>query len=236
MKRYVLLLLILFSVGYCNVLGQRVDPVLTALILENTKKAESMYESQSVAMTVISEGHVLINSEVEATKNFQKQFNDYVSSFRNVVSFVAQIYGFYYEIDHLVNNIKKMTDQLGDSPSNAIAVALHANRNDIYFEIIQTAMGIIKNIRQVCFDGKMTEKERIELLFDIRPKLKQLNHKLIVLTKLVKYTTLAHVWYDIKGGARDEAMSRGEVIKNSLDAWKLSGKTVGNAVRNHSNH
>lgn len=236
MKRCVLLVFILFSVGCRSVLSQRIDPVLTLLILDHTKKAEAMYESQSAAMGLISEGHVFVNSEVEATKNFQKQFNDYITTFRGVVSFVAQIYGFYYEIDHLVKNMKKMTEQLGDSPSNAIAVALHANRNDIYFDIIQTGMGVIKNIRQICFDGKMTEKERVELLFDIRPKLKQLNHKLIVLTKLVKYTTLAHVWYDIKGGARDVAMSRSEAIKNSLDAWKVNGKTVGNKVKAQSRY
>ena len=59
MKRNVLLLIIIFSVGCRHVQGQRIDPVLTSLILENTKKAESMYESQSVAMGVISEGHVL---------------------------------------------------------------------------------------------------------------------------------------------------------------------------------
>ena len=226
MKRYVLLLLILFSVGSCNVLGQRVDPVLTALILENTKKAESMYESQSVAMGLISEGHMLVNSEVEATKNFQKQFNDYVSSFRNVVSFVAQIYGFYYEIDHLVNNIKKMTDQLGDSPSNAIAVALHNHRNDIYVDIINQSIGIVNTIRQVCIDTKMTEKQRIELVFSIRPQLQQMNRKLAMLTKLVRCTTMAQVWYSIEQQSLPHRDGKAGIVEECLGMWRVNGRSV----------
>ena len=236
MKHYIILLLLLLWGENNTAFGQRTDPVLAGLILANTKKAERMYDSQLAVMGTIASGHLLIDSEVKATKDFQKQFDDYVSSFRNVVSFVAQIYGFYSEIDHLLVNMKKMTDEIGDSPANAIAVALHSSRNNIYFEVMQTAMGIINNVRQVCLDGKMTEKQRIELVFDIRPKLKQLNHKLVVLTKLVKYTTLSHVWYDIKGRARDDALSRTEAIDNSLRAWKISGKAVGNAVRNHSTH
>lgn len=51
----------------------------------------------------------------------------------------------------------------------------------------------------------MTEKERIEIVFGIRPKLKLMNQKLRRLTRAVKYTSLADVWAEIDHNAREGA-------------------------------
>jgi hypothetical protein len=37
----------------------------------------------------------------------------------------------------------------------------------------------------------MTEKERVDIVFAIRPKLKTMNRKLMRLTKAVKYTSMS---------------------------------------------
>lgn len=55
----------------------QVDPVLTGMIIEFTKKAESQYNAQLKLMGAESAGHIWLNEEVGATKDLQKQFDDY---------------------------------------------------------------------------------------------------------------------------------------------------------------
>ena len=74
--------------------------------------------------------------------------------------------------------------QLARNSPNAVAVALSARRNAIYRELILNSVEIVNDIRSVCIsDNKMTEKERMEIVFGIRPKLRMMNQKLQRLTK-----------------------------------------------------
>lgn len=50
----------------------QVDPVLTGMIIEFTKKAESQYNAQLKLMGAESAGHIWLNEEVGATKDLQK--------------------------------------------------------------------------------------------------------------------------------------------------------------------
>ena len=87
---------------------------------------------------------------------------------------------------------------------------------------------IVNDIRTVCLsDNKMTEKERMEIVFGIRPKLKQMNKKLQRLTKAVKYTTMTDVWNEIDEGARPKPTSKKEIAEAAKRRWKHCGKTVG---------
>ena len=63
----------------------QIDPTLTAMILEYTHKAKSQYNSQLEVMAVETEGHVWLKQEVEATKNYQEQFDRYISTFRGII-------------------------------------------------------------------------------------------------------------------------------------------------------
>lgn len=118
------------------------------------------------------------------------------------------------------------TKQLGRSPANALAVALSAQRNRIYRELIMNSVEVVNDIRTACFsDNKMTEKERMEIVFGIRPKLKTMNTKLQRLTKAVKYTTLGDVWREIDEGARPAADKRG-IVDAAKRRWRQIGKNV----------
>ena len=123
----------------------QMDPTLTAMILEYTQKAKSQYNTQLETMAVETEGHVWLKQEVEATKNYQQQFDRYISTFRGILSYAAQVYGFYYEVNHLTENMGRLSRQIGDTPVNAVAVALHHNRNDIYVDIINRSIDRHKN-------------------------------------------------------------------------------------------
>jgi len=62
------------------------DPTLTAMIIAYTDKAEKQLKSQEKAMLLQTTGHIWTKEEYEATTNFQRQFNDYLDSFRSVLT------------------------------------------------------------------------------------------------------------------------------------------------------
>ena len=149
------------------------------------------------------------------------------SQVRAFVSYAAQIYGFYHEIGQLVDNMGGLVAQLDAHPANGLAVALSAKRNKIYRELIMNSIEIVNDIRTVCLSGnKMTEKERVEIVFGIRPKLKKMNKQLKRLTRAVKYTTMGDVWMEIDEGARPTKANKAEIAAAAKRRWKQVGKNV----------
>ncbi len=218
-----LLILILVMVG-CIELHAQSDPTLSSMILLYTNKAKSELKSQEASMLLESTGHIWMKEEVDETTNIQRKFNDYLDNFHSIICYAAQIYGFYHEISNLTTNLSEFSEELGDAPSNALAVALSSRRNAIYRELIMGSVEIVNDIRQVCLsDIKMTEKERIEIVFSIRPKLKLMNRKLKRLTRAVKYTSMADVWAEIEGGARQPADKK-KIVNEAMDRWKRNGR------------
>ena len=204
----------------CKMQAQN-DPVLAGMIYAYTDKAEKELKNQEKVMLMQTTGHIWLKEEAT---NLQREFNNYLDSFRSIVVYAAQVYGFYHEIDRLVDNLGGFTKQLDKHPSNALAVALSAKRNKIYRELIMGSVEIVNDIRLVCLSGnKMTEKERVEIVFGIRPKLKVMNKKLQRLTKAVKYTSMADIWAEIEEGSHDKADKK-TIVKDCMNRWKRNGK------------
>ena len=212
------------GVGGSLLHAQGNDPVLAGMIVLYTDKAKKELKQQEKMMLLEATGHIWITEEVNATTDLQKEFNKYLDDFHNIISYAAQIYGFYHEIERMVDNLESFSHQLSAHPSNALAVALSANRNKIYREIIMGSVDIVNDIRQACLsDTKMTEKERLEIIFGIRPKLKLMNKKLLRLTKAVKYTSLADVWAEIDYNARSEA-DKASITRQCMERWRRNGR------------
>lgn len=201
------------------------DPTLAGMIVLYTDKAEKQLKSQEKVMLMQTTGHIWTKEEVEATTDFQRQFNDYLDSFRSVISYAAQIYGFYHEIGKLTENMGGLTCQLKKSPDNALAVALTPRRSSIYRELILGSVDIVNDIRQVCLsDMKMTEKERIEIVFGIRPKLRLLNRNLRRLTLALKYTSLSDVWREIDCRAKSYDVDKWKITDEAFERWRSNSK------------
>ena len=216
--------ILLLLAGTAKVEAQ-IDPTLAGMILGYTNKAEKELKSQEKAMLMQTTGHLWMREEVEGTTDLQRTFNNYLDSFRDIVCYAAQIYGFYHEIDRLIDNMGGFTKQLEAHPSNALAVALSTKRNKIYRELILNSVEIVNDIRHVCLTGnKMTEKERVEIVFDIRPKLKVMNKKLQRLTIAVKYTSMGDIWAEIDGGSNKDRANKEQIVKDCMARWKRSGK------------
>lgn len=202
------------------------DPVLAGMILLYTDKAQKELKNQEKVMLLQTTGHIWTKEEVQATADLQREFNKYLDSFRSIVCYAAQIYGFYHEISRLTDNMEDFTRQVSRSTTNALAVALSTERNRIYRELMLGSVEIVNDIRMACLaENKMTERERMEIVFGIRPKLKLMNTKLQRLTKAVKYTTMSDIWYEIDEGARPVADKR-DIVEAAKRRWKQIGKNV----------
>ena len=202
------------------------DPVLAGMILAYTDKAQKELKNQEKVMLMQTTGHLWTKEEVEATTDLQREFNNYLDTFRSIVCYAAQVYGFYHEISCLTDNMGDFTRQVSRHSTGALAVVLSAQRNKIYRELVMNSVEIVNDIRTACVgDNKMTEKERMEIVFGIRPKLKLMNRKLQRLTKAVKYTTMGDIWREIDEGARPAADKR-DIVDAAKRRWRQIGKNV----------
>ena len=216
-------ILLLCLTGIGEVQAQN-DPVLAGMIAAYTEKAEKELKNQEKVMLMQTTGHIWTKEEVQATTDLQREFNNYLNSFRSIVCYAAQTYGFYYEVSRLTDNMGDFTKQLKRSPANTLAVALSTQRNKIYRELIYNSVEIVNDIRTVCLsDNKMTEKQRMEIVFGIRPKLQLMNKKLRRLTMAVKYTSMGDVWAEITEREQPKA-NKAEIARSAMKRWKRSGK------------
>lgn len=223
MKRVILVMMLLLSI---NSIKAQNDPVLAGMILLYTEKAEKTLKNQELAMMMQTTGHLWTKEEVEATADLQREFNTYLDSFRSILCYAAQIYGFYHEITLLTENMGGLIQQLDKNTTNALAVALSTNRNKIYREVILNSVEIVNDIRTVCLsENKMTEQQRLEIVFNIRPKLQVMNKKLKRLTIAVKYTSMNDVWLEISEGTRPMA-DKTQIIEDAKRRWKQIGRNV----------
>lgn len=174
---------------------------------------------------------VMIPMEVNLhrTAEIQQDFNDYLTAFHGVVLVAAQTYGFYHEIQHMIQNYQTLEATIKSAPTNAFAVALKKDQSRVYGQIFSDASGIVGDITKLCFgkDGKtvtkMSEKDRILLVFGIRPKLKQLNRHLRDLALAIRYTSMADVWRDIRYDAVP-VHDKKAIVQGSLERWSASAE------------
>lgn len=200
------------------------DPTLAGMIVAYTDKAKDQLKAQEKTMMMQTTGHLWIREEVETTTDLQRQYNEYLDSFRDIICYAAQIYGFYHEVSKLSDAMGELNKQLRENGQGAFAVALTPRRNQIYRDLILGSVEIVNDIRQVCLsDTKMTEKQRLEIVFNIRPKLQMMNKKLLRLGRAVKYTSFGDVWREIDEGARPK-VDKSDVAKACMRRWKANGK------------
>ena len=103
MKLRIVMIIVLLS-SFAGMRAQN-DPVLAGMIALYTEKAEKELKNQEQVMLLMSTGHIWTKEEVEATINLQREFNSYLDSFRSIICYAAQIYGFYHEITMLTDNM-----------------------------------------------------------------------------------------------------------------------------------
>lgn len=209
-------------------LRAQVDPGRVAVIMQYSDKAQKALKAQEAAMAGMTTGHIWLQEEIEATTNFQREFNEYLDNFHDVLSIAAEVYGIYYEVRLTAKVVKELQDVLSVSPSNALAVAFSTRRNVIYRNIVHNGTDLVMDIRTLCFgSAKMTEAERIKIISSIRPKLHQMNKQLRVLVIALRYTTFLDVWNEIRDRALDYVTpaTKAEIAARCIRDWRNNVKS-----------
>lgn len=220
------LLIVLVLLGFTANSSAQIDPTLAGMIALYTDQAQDQLKNQQKVMALQTTGHIWTKEEIQGTTDLQKEFNDYLDSFRSVLNYAAQIYGFYHEVSCLVGNLDEFSDILRRYPSNSLAVALSQKRGSIYSDVVLHSVEIVNDVRSACLsDHKMTEKERMEIVFAIRPKLKRLNKDIRRLSRAVKYTSLGDIWLDIEENAYSKADKPG-ITEKAHRRWRQIGNTI----------
>ena len=218
--------IVLVLLGFTANTSAQIDPTLAGMIALYTDQAQNQLKNQQKVMALQTTGHIWTREEVQGTTDLQKELNDYLDSFRSVIGYAAQIYGFYHEVSCLIGNLDEFSRILSSHPSNSLAVALSQKRGSIYSDVVLHSVEIVNDVRSACLsDHKMTEKERMEIVFAIRPKLKRLNKDIRRLSRAVKYTSLGDIWLDIEETAYTKAYKPG-ITEKAHRRWRQIGNTV----------
>jgi len=221
MKKIFIFLLACLIIGKVYGQGVYIDEERALTVLAFTNQSKKTLNAQQRAQLVISGMHIFMKEEIEATTDFQREFNEYLDQFNEVIQIAAEVYGIYHEVSQVAKNVKELNSIVSNTPANALAVAFSSKRNKIYTDLVMTSLDIAKDIHKVCFSGaKMTEKERIKIILGMRPKLKKTNHQLRRMSLMIKYTTFLDVWNDILDKHYFKPANRQEIILRCQQRWK----------------
>ena len=232
MKRYILIfgMTLLFYTHAKALVGE--DLVRSGMFYTYAKQAKQTLIAQDAAMNLNLSGHKFLKEEVKEITDFQKQFNSYLDSFGDILSIAAETYGIYYEVDQAFKNIKQLKATSSDCPANLIAVAVSERKNNIYTEVVETGMQVATDIKLLVplnkdkdKNAKMTVKERIECMSNIRRSLRALNYKMRKMNRLISYTTLMDSWYELKGNPK-KTRSMTEIVTACQERWKQKANSV----------
>jgi len=210
------------------------DGIRAAMFATYAKQAKKALKAQDVLLGGNLTGHKYLKDEVEATTNFQRQFNDYLNSFDDILTVAADIYGIYMEVDEAMRNLKVVKEIVVRQPANVLAVAFSRSKNNIYTDVIENGLKLAADIEQILplkkdqdKNAKITQYERLKVMDNIRLNLRTLNRKLRTLSRLIHYTTIMDSWYDLKGTGKEyQPREMGSITKNCLKTWMKHAKGV----------
>lgn len=209
-----------------------IDAARAALFLEYANKAKKALRAQDAVMTLNLAGHIYISDQTEKVTNFQREFDNYLSSFGDMLSLAASIYGIYYQVDQTVKNLKELKSVATSCPANVLAVALSEKKNNIYQDVIDDGIQIAADIKQILPLGsskgknpKLTEHQRIQVISNINTTLLNLNYKMRKMNRLIRYTTLLDSWYELRGTTR-RTRSMQAIVADCKSRWVSKARTA----------
>ena len=230
MKRYIYIItMLLICTGKCLAddlpAPWGLDAGRAAIILAMSEQAKKTLNAQERAQLALTGMHIFVREEVKITTDYQREFNDYLKTFKNVLQVAAEVYGLYNEVSILSKNIKEymsLIDEGRINAGNSLALALDGRRNYVYTNIINSGVNIANDLYKVLGSkAKLTEKERLKIVLGMRPKLKKINKQLKTLSLALKYTTWMTLWHDL-AGYQYHPKSRREITEEAMGRWKNS--------------
>ena len=155
-----------------------------------------------------------------------------MTNFDKILTYAAEIYAIFYEVDQAVKNIKELKSITVSCPANTLAVAFSKSKNHIYQDVIDNGIQIAADVKQLLpigkdsdKDAKMTEYERIKCISNIRKSLRSMNYKLRTMSRLLRCTTLMDSWYELKGDYK-KPKSMADICSDCQKRWARKANSV----------
>jgi len=229
MRNFAIIILFLASVFHPSRVHALIDPARAAAIDVASELEKKALNAQYKVQMLQSTGHIWTRQEVDAVTDFQKEFNDYVSTFNSLLTYAAEIYGIYYDINSLANTLQWLGREIDNHPENAFAVALSTRKNNIYMKVLKSGVDVAMDVRQFMMStkGKATEAQRMKILGKIRPKLRQLDREIKLLCKYIRYTSFNDLWREITGRHYTPTSKKDVAVRCHQD-WMSSAKNAKN--------
>lgn len=220
------LIFVFLVLASCLSVKAGVDPARAVLIDRISAKGKNIVDTQMKTQALNTAGHVWLKEGIDDLNRFVDDYNQYLDSFHNVIVIAAETYGLYYEFKQTANQVVAIQDVIKKHPTNVLASVVR--KAPVYKDVILSTLNVLNDIRDVYKRGSMmTEKERMKILSQARPKLHKLNRNLRQLEIAIRYSTFVDVWYDITGKAyiMNEAKKK-DIIARSRRQWWVNAKSV----------
>ena len=201
-----------------------------------TYTSSALAAQDALLMLCYSEHHS-IKQDSKKIANFQRKFNKYLDDLGDVLSFCANMYGIYYQVDQLTHNITYLKNLTLHCPSNVAAVALSEKKQGMYKEVFDQGLSLVNDLYEILpvkksKNTKSTEYQKMTTEAKIQRKLYALNVKIVRLSRHIKYTTLLDTWYEYAGRRkRYKTRSIKEVVDECTRRWSYSYSKAANTYR-----
>lgn len=196
MKRIILSLLLLFSVG--TTFAQYPDAAETGVITYGTVQQKKPLKRVN-EINLLESGMLATHQELwHETYNIQKQFHNYLDSLKDIVIYAAQAYGIYKEINYTIQTMEDLEAAFADNPTGSLALALSPTKQSIYTDCTLEVGNLLKDLNTIFMGSKkLTEKDRIHMIFSIRPRIRAMNVRIGHLVKAIRYSSLSDLYIEL---------------------------------------
>lgn len=205
------------------------DNILWPQYESNMRK---IYNAQMAAQAAMLTENYYMEDTNSKIYNLQKDFNEYLSSFSNIITYAAEIYGLYLEIEDLGENITNVLKVVEENKQGLLAAAFNRNKTGIFTNVIVTTADLAMDIKRIIDkDVKMSEFKRHEICHNIRVKMRKVNRSLNKLTTAIRYSSFLELWHSITGHRdRYGIRSKREIARECIENWqtKVAGRFVFN--------
>ena len=213
-----------------RLVGQSVfytDPTRLAAYHDYVKRENSTLSGYIAAQAALIAAEKNVNQELASLNDYRTELDNYMKKVHDVITIAANVYGLFYEVSDLYKNYKSLAIAIAENSDNLVAVALSRQQSHTIEEMVTEMAGLVGDIRTVLSKKKrMTEKERLQMLSNIRPKLKRLNIKLVRIEKMVRYYSFVQLWDELDARRhRFDRQSRRELILQRHRLWCDASKT-----------
>lgn len=184
--------------------------------------------AQSAALATMTYHNKWIKNKEDSIADLQREFHNYLVTIHDSVAMAAQLYGIFYELTEISNNLKNIGKVCEESPTNILATAFKEDKRQIVTNIVSTTTELVFDIKKTYLDKtKMTEKERIQLIDDVRTHMRWINKELKKVERQIRYYNLCDLWNDIRNKEYVFRKKTNAIIaREARDRWQEHYKFI----------